>query len=210
MSCHADAYDYNVQSCHSSNTKCLTTQFANILNTPPSFSGGKMVNHASGDLQFHSVFLVNYEWWNYMVVVETPSYKMCVECFNHSKAWWSIWIAKGRPSKCTLRTCTVILIARHSFSTIVYFTSLGRSLREKYVFGCSSPFSPRCVRIAPSPYSDMSVCNTNSKSRTGLLNTGPQEIKLFNLLKTLSHSADHTIRLGPVFFVRFVKTAILE
>ena len=38
-------------------------------------------------------------------------------------------IVKGRPSRYTLKVLTASLIARHSLSTIAYFSSQGNNLR---------------------------------------------------------------------------------
>ena len=111
-------------------------------------------------------------------------------------------IVNERPSKYTLNASTPSLIAKHSFSTVAYCCSRGRSLRLKKLTGCSSLLSSTWLKIAPTPLLEASVCSKNGLLKSGLCRTGFEQSICFNVLKALSHLSDQGILFGTTFLVR--------
>ena len=81
-----------------------------------------------------------------------------------------------------------LLIAKHSFPTVEYLSSLDNSFLLKYPMGCSSPSSPFWVSTAPTPLSEASVCKMKGLVKSGVCKIGLEHKSSFNLVNAQSHS----------------------
>lgn len=92
--------------------------------------------------------------------------------------------------------------ARHSFSTVLYLVSCRRSLQLRYSMGCSTT---TWDNTAPNPLSDVSICKTKRREKSGECKMSLPHSAAFNWVKACWHGSIHWTGSDVPFLVSSVR-----